>query len=92
MKGVTNDIVKKANRGSYSVKHYKNSGTNYITIMDSKPVSILSTAAGVLHPYYQWKDTPKNCIVKWNYHFPMRSQFITSIWEELTCTTITAVF
>lgn len=47
MKGVTNDIDKKSDRGSYAVKHDKNSGMNYITIMDSKPVSILSTAAGV---------------------------------------------
>jgi len=29
------------------VKHDKNSGMNYITAMDSKPVSIVSTATGV---------------------------------------------
>lgn len=47
VKDVSNDIEKKAQRGSYKVKHDKNSGLNYVTIMDSKPVSIISTAAGV---------------------------------------------
>lgn len=42
-----NTIDKKSPRGTYAVKHDKNSGINYITTMDSKPVSILSTAAGV---------------------------------------------
>lgn len=42
-----NIIDKKSPRGTYSVKHEQNSGINYITVMDSKPVSILSTAAGV---------------------------------------------
>jgi len=42
-----NIISKKSPRGSYVVKHDKNSGMNYITAMDSKPVSIVSTAAGV---------------------------------------------
>ena len=31
----------------FSVVHEKNSGVNFITVMDSKPVSMLSTAAGV---------------------------------------------
>ncbi|XP_058810354.1 piggyBac transposable element-derived protein 3-like [Phymastichus coffea] len=44
---VKNVIHKKVPRGTYAVKHEKNSGINYITIMDSKPVLILSTAAGV---------------------------------------------
>jgi len=39
-------IDKKAPRGTYVVKHEQNS-INYITVMDSKPVSIASTAAGV---------------------------------------------
>ncbi|XP_018395966.1 PREDICTED: piggyBac transposable element-derived protein 3-like [Cyphomyrmex costatus] len=34
-------------RGTIKVKHEKNSGLNYITVMDSKEVSLLSTAAGV---------------------------------------------
>ena len=38
---------KKAPRGTYIIKHDQNSGINFITIMDSKPVSIASTAAGV---------------------------------------------
>jgi len=42
-----NIISKKSPRGSYVVKHDKNSGMNYITAMDSKLVSIVSTAAGV---------------------------------------------
>jgi hypothetical protein len=42
-----NVLDKKAPRGTYVVKHDVNSGINFITIMDSKPVSIASTAAGV---------------------------------------------
>lgn len=42
-----NELDKKAIRGTHVVKHDKNSGLNYITLMDSKEVSILSTAAGV---------------------------------------------
>lgn len=42
-----NVIDKKAPRGTYIVKHEQNSHINYITLMDSKPVSIVSTAAGV---------------------------------------------
>lgn len=44
---VANEIDKKAKRGTFSVKHEKNSGINYITAMDSKPVFLLSTMAGV---------------------------------------------
>jgi len=40
-------LDKKAPRGTYIVKHDLNSGINFITIMDSKPVSIASTAAGI---------------------------------------------
>lgn len=42
-----NELDKKASRGTYIVKNDKNSGMNFITLMDSKEVSILSTAAGV---------------------------------------------
>lgn len=42
-----NDLNKKAPRGSHAVKHDKISGMNFITLMDSKGVSVLSTAAGV---------------------------------------------
>ena len=37
----------KAVRGSYVVSHEENSDINYITVMDSKLVSILYTALGV---------------------------------------------
>ncbi|XP_043271229.1 piggyBac transposable element-derived protein 2-like [Venturia canescens] len=43
----TNDIDAKAPRGTFKVKHDQNSGINFITVVDSKPVSILSTAAGI---------------------------------------------
>ena len=39
--------IKKSDKGAYSVKHEENSGLNFITVMDSKCVSVLSTAAGV---------------------------------------------
>ena len=42
-----NVIDKRAPRGGYVVKHKKNSGMNYITVVDSKPVLIVSTASGV---------------------------------------------
>jgi len=42
-----NELDKKAVRGTYVVKHDKNNGLTYTTLMDSKEVSILSTAAGV---------------------------------------------
>jgi len=44
---IDNELDKKAIRGTFSVKHEEKSGLNYITVMDSKPVSLLSTAAGV---------------------------------------------
>ncbi|XP_043465716.1 piggyBac transposable element-derived protein 1-like [Leptopilina heterotoma] len=40
-------ISNKAVRGTFIAKHEKNSGVNYITVKDSKQVSILSTLAGV---------------------------------------------
>lgn len=46
----SNNIDKNAPRGSFGVKHDTNSGINFITVIDSKPVSILSTAAGVTPP------------------------------------------
>jgi len=44
---IDNELDKKAIRGTFSVKDEEKSGLNYITVMDSKPVSLLSTAAGV---------------------------------------------
>lgn len=37
---------KKAPRGTYKVSHERNSGMNFVSVIDSKEVSILSTAAG----------------------------------------------
>jgi len=42
-----NSIDKKSTRGTYAVKHDKTSGLNFITLMDSKEVLVLSIAAGV---------------------------------------------
>lgn len=53
----SNDIDTKAARGTYTVKHDKNSGVNFITVVDSKQVSILSTAAGV---------TPLSTVNRWS--------------------------
>ncbi|XP_043480427.1 piggyBac transposable element-derived protein 3-like [Leptopilina heterotoma] len=41
-----NTIDVKSSRGTHCLKHDTNSGVNYITIMDSKIVSMLSTAVG----------------------------------------------
>jgi len=41
------EILKKSDRGTCSCVHDKNSSLNFITVMDSKPVSILSTKYGV---------------------------------------------
>ena len=45
-----NKLVKNNPRGTMKVKHERNSGLNYITLMDSKEVSLLSTAAAVSSP------------------------------------------
>ena len=42
-----NFIPKDAPRGTYALKHDKDSGLNFITLKDSKVVNILSTATGV---------------------------------------------
>lgn len=42
-------LEKNATRGTFKVKQEKNSGMNFITLLDSKEVSLLSTCAGV-HP------------------------------------------
>ena len=43
----SNDIYAKAPRGTSKVEHDQNSCIKFITVVDSKPVSILSTAAGI---------------------------------------------
>lgn len=40
------ELNKKANRGSYIAMHDAKSNINYVTVMDSKPVSMLSTTYG----------------------------------------------
>lgn len=44
-------ISAKSPRGTYAVKHENGSGINYITLVDSKSVSMASTAAGVTPMY-----------------------------------------
>lgn len=39
-------LSKKSPRGTYVVSHDKSSGLNYVTVVDSKPVSFLTTATG----------------------------------------------
>lgn len=60
---------KGALRGSYKVSHDKNSGINYVSVMDSKKVSLLSTAAGVspLVSKLRYSQEHKQ---KVNYDFP----------------------
>jgi len=41
------DFDKKALRGEYKVSHELNTGVNHISVIDSKPVAILSSATGV---------------------------------------------
>lgn len=54
-----NSIPKKAPRGTVAVKHDKNSGINYIILVDSKQVS---TAAGVTPTYNakRWSKETKS--------------------------------
>lgn len=65
-----NVLDKKAKRGTYIVKQEKNSGINFITVMDSKPVSVLSTAAGVT-PLSTVRRYSKNSHSKEEIPFPM---------------------
>ena len=50
-------IDKRAPRGEYDVKHEKNRGMNYMTVVDSKPVSIVTTASGVTPEKVQFTST-----------------------------------
>ena len=74
-----NVIDKRTPRGEYVVKHEKNSGMNYITVVDSKPVSIVSTASGVtpLLPWKRYKHDPKL-----KYLSRKLSICATRLWEE----------
>ena len=57
-----NRLEKNVPRGTMKIKHERNSGLNYITLMNSKEVSLLSTTAAVSPPlivkrYFQDKRT-----------------------------------
>ena len=52
---VTNGIDK-SKKGTYVVKHEKSSGVNFITVIDSKPISMLSTAVGELLLCMKYND------------------------------------
>lgn len=80
---VNNCVDKKAEKGTYSVKHDKNSGLNFITVMDSKPVSVLSTAAGVTPLFeverFSFAEMKRIAIL-----FPnLPSKFIIYLWVVL---------
>lgn len=66
---VKNVLAKKAPRGTHVVQHEVKSGMNFITVQDSKPVSILSTAAGVT-PLTNVKRYNKNTKEKAELPFP----------------------
>lgn len=59
-----NVIPKKSPRGTTAVKHEKTSGINYITLVDSKTVSIASSAAGIspTFPTKRWSKENKEKI------------------------------
>ena len=64
-----NVIPKKSPRGTFAVKHEKGSGINYITLVDSKQVSMVSTATGV-SPTYVAQRRSKDKKEKVNINFP----------------------
>ncbi|XP_058801271.1 piggyBac transposable element-derived protein 3-like [Phymastichus coffea] len=70
---IENEVDKKAARGTVSVKHEEKSGLNFITVMDSKPVSILSTVAGV-EPLSSTKRYSKESKSKIEIPFPMANK------------------
>lgn len=65
---VKNNVVKKDERGKYDVKNDR-SGLNFVTVKDSKPVSILSTGAGVM-PLGIVKRRQKGKKEKQEFEFP----------------------
>lgn len=68
---------KKDARGTYKVHYDQNSGVNYISVIDSKPVSLLSTAAGV-SPMMSVKRYSSNGKNRIEYQFP----FAFSIYNK----------
>lgn len=79
---VENVIDKKAKKGTHSVVHEKNSGVNFVTVMDSKSVSMLSTAAGVT-PLFEVKrfsfDEMKKVDILFPHAFKMYNLFMGGI-------------
>jgi len=61
---------KKDPRGTFKVNHDRNSGVNYISFIDSKQVSLLSTAAGV-SPMTPMKRYSSNTKKRDEYLFPL---------------------
>ncbi|XP_058793768.1 piggyBac transposable element-derived protein 2-like [Phymastichus coffea] len=61
---VKHTFEKKAPRGTFKVDHDTNSGMNFITVIDSKEVSVLSTAVGVtrIKPIKRYSRTAKDRI------------------------------
>lgn len=80
---VLNELDKKAKRDTFSVKHEKNSSMNYITVMDSKQVSVLSTMAGIT-PLSTVKRFSREASNKVNLSFPtaftMYNKYMGSIF------------
>lgn len=82
-------IDKKQPKGSFLVHHDKNSGLNYISVMDSKPVSLLSTAAGVT-PMKTVKRYSATVHGKIELNFHWLFQFTTNSWVASIYKTIDA--
>ena len=63
------------------MKHEKNSGMKYITVVDSKPVSIVSTASGVT-PLLPLKRYSSEARSKVEIPFPKAFHLYNNLWEE----------
>ncbi|XP_066596280.1 piggyBac transposable element-derived protein 3-like [Prorops nasuta] len=73
---------KNVKRGTFESKYDKKSGTNFITIQDSKQVSILSSAAGVtpLTPMKRYnKDNKSKVDIEFPYAFSAYNRFMGGV-------------
>lgn len=63
------ELDKKCDRGTFTVKHDEKSKVNFVSVMDSKVVSVLSTASGVepITPVSRYSKTTR---AKENINFP----------------------
>ena len=85
-----NVLNKTSSWGKYAVKNESNSRINYITVVDSKPVSVASTATGVTPPLPSKRySTERNSRIE--IPFAGHSTFIINSWEELMFTMGTAI-